>query len=269
MKSKIYIATLLLSGIFGTKAMSIHELEEPIIFKPTNKEVITTHNAITQIENLDLDKMEIYLLALISSKNDDANNINIINKIMTYFLFEPDHSAYENDQATPNIQDLYQFCPQLLNALCKSSPEDLVCRSAWQILNTMPCLYDLFWSMDFIETRSSYFFDANEFEESLEKSDEKKYLDQYLELMFRTACSGDARKEIVLEKLTQKLGANIEFLNYAASKITELPFVKNIIEALEIESKKTSNAIYTFESSMEDMQECMNLVLQAIEKLQS
>ena len=123
-------------------------------------------------------------------------------------LYISNVNGMELSQEEHNIEqkidkNYIELFPDLIDKICKSEPGDLFLNSYFQ---TMPSLFDTFVEMRVLEMDS-----INNLED-FSKTKEYAYLLKYLELIAEVTISDFEQKNLLLDKLIQKLGENLGFL---------------------------------------------------------
>ncbi len=278
MKQKIFFLLTLTAYISNSNCMENPDqdeaiigaiekmLKKPIIFKPTFDDLYDAFGEIPAL-GLSPDTATDYLVSAIKSKDNSEKTRATINKIMILKLFTPDNSGGRDGHSTTtrdtirNVSLYLDTFPKVINAICDADPKDLILKSAWLILSTMPSLYEIFCEFGFIKNKDNSQSDNRDFELELYGTKGQEYLDKYLALMAKVVQTDFAQQGIMLTRLVQKLGDNVDFLNYVDEQIEEIPLFKNKIEVIREQWKMYNLATEEFETVME-----MDSRIQTIEK---
>jgi hypothetical protein len=231
-------------------------LKKPIVLKPTFDDLYDAFGEIPAL-GLSPDTTTDYLVSAIKSKDNSEKTRDTINKIMMLKLFTPDNNDGRDGHSatTPDtIRDVSLYLdtfPKVINAICEADPKDLILRSAWLILSTMPSLYEVFCELGFIKNKDNSQSDNRDFEFELNGTKGQEYLDKYLALMAKVVQTDFSQQGILLTRLVQKLGDNVDFLNYVDEQIEEFPLFKNKIEVIREQWKMHNLATEAFNTVME------------------
>lgn len=206
MKSKIIFPLICAMYISNSNSVNPEKYaSKPLIVfpsKPTNTDLL---RARVFLKNYNNDDPE--LVSALVTSNDDDENILQINSLMLLFAFEESSSNDPGALATPKINKLYseKIFPKLIDTICKTAPQDLVKRSAWQILVTMPNLYNTFDALGYIQWES-------------DNINISEYLEKYLNLIAKIAKTELPEKDILIIRLLQNLGTDIDSMPYEVDK---------------------------------------------------
>lgn len=158
-----------------------------------------------------------------------------------------------------------ELFPDLIDEICKSEPEDLLLNSSFQ---TMPNIFDTFCKMGLMTDQYPLLSD---YWEDFFKTKESAYLMKYLELIAKVALSDFEEKNILLDKLIQKLGKNLGFLYMINNIIVETPTfeskLKQILEkheSLRGASRKLVNEALDSDMEFKILEKQINLVIKKI-----
>lgn len=221
----------------------IKVLKKPIILQPTNGHVQEAQHFVTTTYGLNAQPIADHLRSLITKKDDSFEQRKHIDILMMALLFEHNNKGKEA-AATSKISAQYlEIFPLLIDTLCNTPEQDLVLKASWQILSTMPSLYDSFCAMGVISQPYKALFDDHEFEKAPQST---RLLHNYLNLMARVAGSDEPRKEILLARLVQKLGKNTRFLAYSNQQYSHFTVFKMALDTLGISYIGSQTCIQAF-----------------------
>ncbi len=249
MKSKISL--LLISTLYYSNSNSLLSEEnspKPQLsllkpLKPRNIDIIYASSFLKEDQNTATNSPEV-ISALIKSKVDDDKYIEQINSLMTLFSFESGSSSSKdlNEPAKPKTSKLYaeHVFPNLIDTICKTEPQSLILKTAWQILNTMPSLYDTFDAKGGMEGSLTNGKQIEDYINLIIKVVQTEFHEKAM-LLPRLIINLGPEKDVLLTRLIRNLGTDEDFLDLIDEKISEHEIFKNQIKNVADEYKQLAD----------------------------